>query len=105
MNVVTSRAQFRFFNVKKCEEECQLQLILSNVLICGHPVGGDPGDMARDFSTNGANFKLGMGLPLNFRCKISGKDKRDSFCRRLIGDGAGNTAEGCDHYYEMILIV
>ena len=38
MNVVTSRAQFRFFNVKKCEEECQLQLILSNVLICGHLV-------------------------------------------------------------------
>ena len=62
MNVVTSRAQFRFFNVKKCEEECQLQLILCDVLICGHPVGGDPGDMARDFSTNGANFKLGMGV-------------------------------------------
>ena len=77
---------------------------VTNVLICGHLVGGDPGDMVRDFSTNGANFKLGMGLLLYFRCKISGKDLRDSFCRRLIGDGAGNTVEGCDHCYEMILI-
>ena len=65
-------------------------------------------DMARNLFTLVANFKPGTG-GLDCFCtavaRSSGKDPRDSWCRRHIGDGARITADGCDRYCEMILIV
>ena len=69
--------------------------------------GTYPG-MVRDLLTLVANFKPGMrGLDCfcTFVARSLGKDPEDLFCSHHIGDGTGNTADGCDFYCEIILIV
>ena len=91
VNVVTSWTQFRFFNVKKCEEECQLrELFLSHILIRGHPRRVTPrtyGGMAWDLLTLVPNFKPGMwGLYCfcTFVTRSLGKDRGIHFAAAIL---------------------